>query len=250
MQIEKLNEQENRLKTQLSTDIKKIADQLITEAKKLVNKIDEQNKNFSQKSDDLSNIFDQKLEERYSKIDKKLVEGFKKFGEAVDGRFKSLELKFNENIEAVEVKIRSMLERIKEMNEDFLNKIGTIKEEFEVKDTVLRDIEKKHNEENAKFQNQLKPVIEELKSQQDVTKIKMDMLKKQIYESAREWISDEMKTALREKEREILMNVWIDEMKEIINNIDQLKKMNPKELKLQLNEIASTIESFKQKFVK
>jgi len=250
MQIEKLNEQENRLKTQLSTDIKKIADQLITEAKKLVNKIDEQNKNFSQKSDDLSNIFDQKLEERYSKIDKKLVEGFKKFGEAVDGRFKSLELKFNENIEAVEVKIRSMLERIKEMNEDFLNKIGTIKEEFEVKDTVLRDIEKKHNEENAKFQNQLKPVIEELKSQQDVTKIKMDMLKKQIYESAREWISDEMKTALREKEREILMNVWIDEMKEIINNIDQLKKMNPKELKLQLNEIASTIESFKQKFAK
>jgi hypothetical protein len=136
------------------------------------------------------------------------------------------------------------------MNEDLFNKMQTIKEEFNIKDTVLRDIEKKHNEENTKFQNQLQPVLESLKSQQDVNKMKMDVLKKQLYESAKEWISTEMKAAVREKEKEILMNVWIDEMKEIINNVDQLKKMNPKELKLQLNEISSTIESFKQKFVK
>ena len=136
------------------------------------------------------------------------------------------------------------------MNEDLFNKMQTIKEEFNIKDTVLRDIEKKHNEENTKFQNQLQPVLESLKSQQDVNKMKMDVLKKQLYESAKEWISTEMRAAVREKEKEILMNVWIDEMKEIINNVDQLKKMNPKELKLQLNEISSTIESFKQKFVK
>ena len=136
------------------------------------------------------------------------------------------------------------------MNEDLFNKMQTIKEEFNIKDTVLRDIEKKHNEENTKFQNQLQPVLESLKSQQDVNKMKMDVLKKQLYESAKEWISTEMKAAVREKEKEILMNVWIDEMKEIINNVDLLKKMNPKELKLQLNEISSTIESFKQKFVK
>ena len=136
------------------------------------------------------------------------------------------------------------------MNEDLFNKMQTIKEEFNIKDTVLRDIEKKHNEENTKFQNQLQPVLESLKSQQDVNKMKMDVLKKQLYESAKEWISTEMKAAVKEKEKEILMNVWIDEMKEIINNVDQLKKMNPKELKLQLNEISSTIESFKQKFVK
>ena len=178
------------------------------------------------------------------------MEGFKKFGEAVDGRFKSIEQKFNENIESAEAKINSLLERIKEMNEDLFNKIKTVQEEFDVKDTVLRDIEQKHNEENTKFQNQLKPIIESLNSQQDVIKMKMDMIKKQVHESAKEWISDEMKTAIREKEREILMNIWIDEMKSIINNVDQLKKMNPKELKLQLNEISSTIESFKQKFVK
>jgi hypothetical protein len=81
-------------------------------------------------------------------------------------------------------------------------------------------------------------------------KITMDVLKKQIQESAKEWISNGIKEATKNKEKEILMNIWIDEMKEIINNVDQMKKMPPKEIKLQLNEISSTIESFKQKFLK
>ena len=125
-----------------------------------------------------------------------------------------------------------------------------IKEEFETKDLVLRDVEKKHNEDNENFRNQIKPVLENLKSQQDLVKITMDVMKKQIFESAKEWISDGVKAATKNKEKEILMNVWIDEMKEIINNIDKLKKMPPKDVKLQLNEISSTIESFKQKFIK
>ncbi|MFX1454883.1 MAG: hypothetical protein ACFFDB_05860 [Promethearchaeota archaeon] len=150
----------------------------------------------------------------------------------------------------IEDDIKSLLKRIKEMNEGLLNKIQNIKEEFDVKDTVLRDIEKKHNEENTKFQNQIKPILENIKSQQDLTEMKMDMLEKQIFENAKEWISNEMQTAVKNKEKEILMNLWISELKEIIENIDQLKRMNPKELKLQLNEIASTIESFKQKLSK
>ncbi len=44
------------------------------------------------------------------------------------------------------------------------------------------------------------------------------------------------------------MNLWIDEMKEIIDDIDKLKAMHPKELKLHINEISNTIDSFKQKF--
>lgn len=50
--------------------------------------------------------------------------------------------------------------------------------------------------------------------------------------------------------KEILMNLWIDELKEIIDNLDKLKEINPKDLKLHINEISSTIESFKQKFIK
>ena len=142
------------------------------------------------------------------------------------------------------------MENMKDMRENLSNKLQQIKEEFETKDLVLRDIEDKHNEDNANFRNQIKPVIEDLKSQQDLVKITMDVLKKQIHESAKEWISNGVKAAIKNKEKEILMNVWIDEMKEIINNVDKMKKMPPKDIKLQLNEISTTIESFKQKFIK
>jgi hypothetical protein len=46
------------------------------------------------------------------------------------------------------------------------------------------------------------------------------------------------------------MNVWIDELKQIIGNLDQLKETNPKELKIHINEISKVIESFKQKYTK
>ena len=76
------------------------------------------------------------------------------------------------------------------------------------------------------------------------------MLKKQLFESAKEWIDDEIKLACKNKEREILMNIWVEELKDIIGNLDKLKETNPKELKLHLNEISSTIESFREKFIK
>ena len=75
-------------------------------------------------------------------------------------------------------------------------------------------------------------------------------MKKQTYENAKEWISDEINAAVKSKEREILMSIWLKEMKEIISDVDKLKEMNPKEIKLQLSEISTTIESFKQKFLK
>ncbi|MFX0142383.1 MAG: hypothetical protein ACFFDN_52570, partial [Candidatus Hodarchaeota archaeon] len=87
------------------------------------------------------------------------------------------------------------------------------------------------------------------KSQQDLVKITLDVQKKQIFESAQEWINDEIKLACKNKEKEILMNLWIDELKNIINNLDKLKEIHPKDLKLHINEISSTIESFKQKFI-
>ena len=109
---------------------------------------------------------------------------------------------------------------------------------------------KKIDEENIEFKNNLDPVLENLKSEQDLVKIAVDVLKKQIKESAKEWIDDEIKLACKSKEKEILMNVWIDELKEIIGDIDKLKEIHPKELKLHINEISSTIESIKQKFIK
>ena len=48
----------------------------------------------------------------------------------------------------------------------------------------------------------------------------------------------------------MLMNLWIDELKEIVRDFDKLKDMHPKDFKLQINEITSTIKSYKDKFAK
>lgn len=250
IQEEKRIELDTRLGKLIKEEIQKIEQQSKTEFDKLEEKINAKLANVNQKLKETSTDFNQTINNKYDDLEKKLVDGFKKFGQAVDGRFKTFEQKINENITHIDEKISSIIERMAQLREDFSNQMTQIKEEFETKEIVLRDIEKKHNEDNEKFRNQLKPVLEELRSQQDLVKITLDVLKKQIYESAKEWISNEIKTAVKNKEREILMNIWIDEMKEIINNVDKMKKMPPKEIKLQLNEISSTIDSFKQKFIK
>lgn len=250
IQEEKRIELDDRLGKLIKEEIQKIEQQSKTEFTKLEEKINAQLANVNQKLKETSTEFNQTLNNKYEDLNKKVVDGFKKFGQAVDGRFKTFEQKINENITHIDEKVSSIIERMTQLREDFSNKMTQIKEEFETKELVLREIEKKHNEDNEKFRNQLQPVIEELRSQQDLVKITLDVLKKQIYESAKEWISNEMKTAVKNKEREILLNIWIEEMKEIINDVDKMKKMPPKEIKLQLNEIASTIESFKQKFIK
>jgi len=43
------------------------------------------------------------------------------------------------------------------------------------------------------------------------------------------------------------MNIWIEELKEIINDFDKLKELNPKELKIQIDEISQVIASFKKR---
>ena len=125
-----------------------------------------------------------------------------------------------------------------------------MKDEFNTKEEVLRDIFKKFALETEEYKNNLKPTLESLKSQADLVKITVDVLKKQILESAKEMINQEVKLILKNKEREVLMNVWIDELKDIIKNLDKLKETNPKDLKIHIKEISTTIESLRQKFVK
>ena len=60
-------------------------------------------------------------------------------------------------------------------------------------------------------------------------------------------IYSEVRISCNNKEEEILMNMWIDELKEIINDFDKLKEMNPKDLKIQIGEIAKVIALFKEK---
>ncbi|MFX0036894.1 MAG: hypothetical protein ACFE9I_14790 [Candidatus Hermodarchaeota archaeon] len=168
----------------------------------------------------------------------------------MEEKFSEINQKLNTNVVNLEHDIKSLIDKIKTSNEDFSLKLKNLKEEFDTKEEVLRDMFKKFDEENSEFQNNLKPILEDIKSKQDLVKITLDVQKKQIFESTKELINDEIKLACKNKEKQILVNLWIDELKNIIENIDKLKALHPKDLKLYIEEISHTIESFRQKFVK
>ena len=108
----------------------------------------------------------------------------------------------------------------------------------------------KFNEKMLKDKTQIDSNLEDFKNSVDVFKISLDTLEKGILENANAMISAQVRIVLKNKEKEILMNIWIKDLKEIVRDLDKMKDMHPKDLKLQLDEISSTIKSFKQKIVK
>jgi hypothetical protein len=90
-----------------------------------------------------------------------------------------------------------------------------------------------------------------MKSQLDVIKISYTVNDKQLMERIQTMISTEIRNACSDKEREILMNLWIKELKEITSDFEKkLKKMPPKEFMVRLEEILEAISVFKQNIIK
>ncbi len=103
------------------------------------------------------------------------------------------------------------------------------------------------NEVITKTTSKIESELEDVKGQQDVLEVSFDVLEKKILEEAKSLIYSEVRMACKDKEDELLMNMWINELKEIINDFDKLKEMNPNDLKIQINEISKVIASFKEK---
>lgn len=108
----------------------------------------------------------------------------------------------------------------------------------------------KFNEQFTMDKNRIKLELEEIKSQQDVLKISYTINEKQLLEKIQSMIYTEIRMVCQDKEKEILMNIWIDKLNEIVTDFEKLKKVNPKEFNLQINEISKTIELFKLKLQK
>jgi len=112
------------------------------------------------------------------------------------------------------------------------------------------DMIQKFNEKMLKDKTESDSNLEEFKESIDVFKINLDTLENRILENASTMIAGQIRKSLKDREKEILMNLWIDELKEIVRDFDKLKDIHPKDFKLQINEITSTIKSYKQKFNK
>ncbi len=92
--------------------------------------------------------------------------------------------------------------------------------------------------------------LESLKAQYDVLKISYAVNEKSLLEKIKEIAQTEIIAAVKGKEIDVLMKLWIRELKDIITDFEKLKKMRPKELILQIDEITNIIDAFKQKLEK
>ncbi|MFX1572043.1 MAG: hypothetical protein ACFFB0_04800 [Promethearchaeota archaeon] len=242
-QSDKLNQKFDERITKLE---KKFDDQIVQLDKRLKSQID----NLNKKIEDITNIFDQELNDKFREINQNSEGKFESITEILNLKFKDVSEKLEGYNNSTESNIQAIRDNLRNVNEDLLTELNRLKDEFDTKEEVQSDLLKKLENEHSEYKIGVKQILDDLKSQQDLVKISVDVLKKQIFETLKEWIGNEIKNACKNKEKEILMNLWIEELKEIIGNFDKLKETSPKELKIHMNEISNVIESYKQKFTK
>ncbi|MBN1800822.1 MAG: hypothetical protein JW891_04905 [Candidatus Lokiarchaeota archaeon] len=122
-----------------------------------------------------------------------------------------------------------------------------IEQQIKTQESIIMDMIKKFNEKLLNDKAKMDADIKELKNQQDVLKISFTVNEKRLLEKIKSEVTIDIKEAVKDKEYEILMKYWLQDLKDIVDNFDRLKKMHPKEFTLQLAQIVDTIEMFRGK---
>ncbi|MFX1356879.1 MAG: hypothetical protein ACFFA8_06285 [Promethearchaeota archaeon] len=197
---------------------------------------------------------------------KQIGNEIKDINKNIDNKTKEISSKIVNEINEINKKLKDELEKTNSKLEDVLQKISDtldkeissiksnqtlnqeqLQEMIKTQEDIITDMVKKLNDEFSKHKIGILKDIESVKSQQDVLKISYTINEKRLMEQIKELISKEFSNRLHGQEGEILLKTWIDEFKEIIEDFDKLKKLQPKEFSLKLAEISNTIDLFKQK---
>ena len=161
-----------------------------------------------------------------------------------------LEKSFDSKLKIIENEVKS----IRQSLNDLQNKVASNQEhsmkQIETQEEIIMSMIHKFDDQFMQDKSKIEADLERVKADQDVLKISFTVNEKQLLEKIKAMIYTEIRNACREKEYEILMNTWISELNEIISDFEKLKKLHPQEFNIKMNEIARTIELFKQKITK
>jgi len=158
-----------------------------------------------------------------------------------------IDQKLEDQINLLEQKFQKQVNDLAEKLNDVSTNLENIQDQIQNQKDDSIGLNNEINELITKTTSKIESELEDVKGQQDVLKVSFDVLEKNILEEAKSMIYSEVRMACKDKEDEILMNMWIEELKEIINDFDKLKEMNPKDLKIQIGEISKVIALFKEK---
>ena len=140
-----------------------------------------------------------------------------------------------------------LVQEIKEIKKTISNTEEKIEETIKVQEDIIMGMMQKFNEEYYKHKTIVLKELEALKNEQDILKISYTINENKLLEQIKSVVQTEFNNKIKGQEAELLMKLWIDDLKEIISNFENLKKANPKEFSVQLREISDTINVFKQK---
>ena len=148
-----------------------------------------------------------------------------------------------------EYDVEFVKKEILSIKSDILSSQERIEQTIRTQEEIIMDMINKFNDELLKHKSTMKEDMEKLKTQQDVLRISYTINEKKLMDKINSAITKTINKHLDGKESEILMKIWINEFKEIIENFEKLKKMKPKEFSVRLSEISDTLEVYKQKIL-
>ena len=178
------------------------------------------------------------LEERFDKAQDK-IDSVKKNSETIQN--------LTNQIIKLETSLKSANELITAIKKDISLNQERMEQTIKTQEEIIMDMINKFNEQLLIHKSQMQEDVETLKTQQDVLKISYTVNEKKLMDKINISITKSLRKLIQGKESELLMKIWVDEFKEIIENFENLKKLKPKEFSIRLTEIADTIDIFKQK---
>ncbi len=178
------------------------------------------------------------LEERFDKVQDK-IDSVKKNSETIQN--------LTDQITKLETSIESAKEDISAIKKDISLNQERMEQTIKTQEEIIMDMINKFNDQLLIHKSQMKEDVETLKTQQDVLKISYTVNEKKLMDKINTSITKSLRKLIQGKESELLMKIWIEEFREIIENFENLKKLKPKEFSIRLTEISDTIEIFKQK---
>jgi len=178
------------------------------------------------------------LEERFDKVQDK-IDSVKKNSETIQN--------LTDQITKLETSIESAKEDISAIKKDISLNQERMEQIIKTQEEIIMDMINKFNDQLLIHKSQMKEDVETLKTQQDVLKISYTVNEKKLMDKINTSITKSLRKLIQGKESELLMKIWVEEFREIIENFENLKKLKPKEFSIRLTEISDTIEIFKQK---
>ena len=178
-----------------------------------------------------------KFEELSVKSFQKIVEQVEKLqleNTQLNSKINDIQKDIAQRINGLESKLSQENKDIKKM---VYNTEEKIEETIKVQEDIIMGMMQKFNEEFYKHKSMVLKDLEALKNEQDILKISYTINENKLLEQIKSIVQIEFNNKIKGQEAELLMKLWLDDLKEIIKNFENLKKVNPKEFSVQLRDL-------------